>query len=658
MDPSIVGDKTNHELSWNTSLNFFYQVDCSVDLEAWVWTGLEVDGTGSRETYGFMSNSDKLFYRIRANTDPNNGGFLVLPEDNDEVDLIDGVCFAFDLNQFAALPAKIRIFQRADGSGDHWKQIGLITDFDEIDDIKFVRGSVVWIPDDPGDYEIQAAAVDGSGGVMASAIRNVTVGSNQAPSITITSGPTTPSASSQPAVFTAIATDADGDEVRRVEFYDNGILIGTDTTPDVTSPGVFEFGDDIQDIEGNSYRLLKGTHDITAKAFDSRGAVGETASASQYVITGGNSRPTITVTSPANGLIVTQGQSFTVVYTEGDPDGASNIDEVEGYDIVTNDGDIDTASPFDDLSIDTTGWEPGSHTIRVVTRDASGDESYPLYLTVFVRTGSGDTFAEMLVARIVDEATAAPSNEEFTGVEASSGEFSLGNNSGLEIDSGALLTSGSFALWNGGDDAQTSESTTETDDPNWGVDQFGLGDSILEDRVAGFNTSDAAVLEFDVFCSGSQLELVYQFGSEEYVEYVFDEIQSGCFNDAFMVTIDGVVVSVLPDCSDIVAVNSVHPAITEEESAPECLEEDLDALNEHLYIDDDEIDAALPPANQPVQVEYDGLTISLRVHAFVTPGLHRVRIAIADVYTTALDDNFDSGLFIKEGSIRSLVPTP
>lgn len=107
---------------------------------------------------------------------------------------------------------------------------------------------------------------------------------------------------------------------------------------------------------------------------------------------------------------------------------------------MTLNGDIDTASPFDDLTIDTTGWVPGTHTIRVVTRDVSGDESYPLYLTVFVGTGSGAAFAETLVASIVDEATAAPTAEVFTGVEASSGFFESGFDSGLELDRGALLT--------------------------------------------------------------------------------------------------------------------------------------------------------------------------------------------------------------------------
>jgi hypothetical protein len=635
IEVEIVGTAANHQLSWTTTVNYNYQVFMSPDLETWIDTGIAEQGNGSTITYGLMSTADKLFYRIHETVDPYNGGFLVLPGNNDEVDLIDGVCFSFNLDVFSALPAKIRIYQRDYNSGDPWEQIGQITDFDEIDGIKFVRGSAVWLPDAEGEYEVQAAAIDGTGTVIASAVRRVIVGSNQAPSITITSGPTTPSASPQPAVFTAVATDADGDDVRRVEFYDNGILIGTDTTPDETSPGVFEFGNDIQDIEGNFYDLLKGTHDITAKAFDSRGSVGETASASQYVITGGNSRPTIAVTNPANGLIVTQGQSFTVVYTEGDPDGASDIDEVEAYDIVTFDRDIDTASPFDDLTIDTTGWEPGSHTIRVVTRDVSGDESYPLYLTVFVRTGSGATFAETLVASIVDEATAAPSSEVFTGVEASSGVFGSGFDSGLEINSGALLTSGSFAIWNAGDDSSNEEAMDESSDVNFGLNNQEPGDSELEDRVSGDATFDASVLEFDVFCSNGQLELVYQFGSEEYEEFV------GSFNDGFMATVDGVLVTLVPDCSDIVAVNSVNP---------------VEPINEHLYLDDDlDIDPTVTQPNQPVQVEYDGMTIRLKAHVFVTPNTtHHVKLVIADVN----DDQLDSGLFIGESSVRTITPQP
>jgi hypothetical protein len=223
IEVGIVGTAENHQLTWTTRLNYNYQVEASPDLENWVDTGIAEPGTGSSITYGLMSTADKMFYRIKESEDLFNGGFLALPTQHQEVDLIDGVCFAFNLDIFTALPSKIRIYQRDYESGDPWKQIGQITDFDEIDGIKFVRGSAVWLPDTEGEYEVQAVAVDGTGTVFASAVRHVIVGTNQAPSISIISGPTTPSASSQPAVFTAIATDADGDDVRRVEFYDNGI---------------------------------------------------------------------------------------------------------------------------------------------------------------------------------------------------------------------------------------------------------------------------------------------------------------------------------------------------------------------------------------------------------------------------------------------------
>ncbi|MGD9418424.1 MAG: choice-of-anchor L domain-containing protein [Verrucomicrobiota bacterium JB025] len=623
----IVGTAGNHHLSWTNTSNYNYQVFMSPDLENWLDTGIAEQGNGSTITYGLMTTAEKLFYRIHETADPYNGGFLILPESNHEVDLIDGVCFAFDLNVFSTLPAKIRIYRRDYNSGDPWDQIGQITDFDEIDGIKFVRGSAIWIPDTEGEYEVMAAVVDDSGTVVASAARHVIVGSNQAPTITITSGPP---------VLTAEVTDPDGDLVRRVEFYDNGILIGTDTTPSVTSAGVFEFGDNIKDIEGDPYTLLKGTHNITAKAFDSRGAVGETASASQYSVTGGNARPTIEVSSPASGLTVVQGQTFTIFYTAGDPDGASDIAEVEAYDIMTSDGDIDTTAPFGALTIDTTGWQPGTHTIRVVTRDMAGAESLPLYLTAYIRTGSGATFAETIVSNIVDEATAAPTNEVFTGIEASSGLFSLGFDSGLEINSGLLLTSGSFSLWNGGDIEEDMDEDPPCFDPNYEE----LGDSELEDRIFGQESFDAATINFDIFCSNSQLEIIYQFGSEEYDEFVGD------YNDTFMAIVDNTLVNLVPDCSDIASVYSIHPYIRTS----------LPAINEHLYLDDDSnIDPRVTSANQAMQVEYDGMTIRLKTHIFVTPNtIHHIKLVISDV----IDDKVDSGLFIGESSVRTISPQP
>jgi hypothetical protein len=618
----------------------------SPDLVAWLDTGIVEPGTGSLVAYQLISNEERLFYCIRETSDPYNGGFLVLPTQNQEMDVIDGVCFAFNLNAFTALPAKIRLYEREyDNPNDQWEQIGLINDFDEIDSIKFVRGSVVWLPTVEDEYEVKAAALNDSGTVIATAVRRVIVGTNQGPTITITAGPATPSSSPQFAFFTAEVEDSEGDEIRRVEFYDNGVLIGTDAEGVETAvPDVIEYGDDIEDIEGNSYYLLRGTHNITAKVYDSRGGVGETTVPFVVSITGGNARPMIGVTSPQSGVIVTQGQNFTIVYDENDPDGASDVDEVKVYDIVTYEDEIDTTAPFSDLTFDTSGWEPGTHTLRLLARDNAGDASYPFYLTIFVRTGSGATFAESLVANIVDETSAAPSGEVFNGAQASSDEFEDGLDSVLEFDSGVILTTGLFANWNTG-----NRDDGDDFDVLWNTP----GDLGLEDRVAGWGTKDAAALDFDVYCLNGQLEIEFQFGSEEYIEWVAEGTETGCYNDAFMLTVDGVFVALVPDCSDIVAVNSVHPAITVAESR--CLFNGLEARNECLYLSDDDLDGLVQPGNEGVRVEYDGMTIRLRAHALVTPEeMHHIRLVIADVN----DAQYDSALFVKEGSIRTVVPTP
>ncbi|MDB6072323.1 MAG: putative exosortase interaction protein [Verrucomicrobiales bacterium] len=201
------------------------------------------------------------------------------------------------------------------------------------------------------------------------------------------------------------------------------------------------------------------------------------------------------------------------------------------------------------------------------------------------------------------------------------------------INSGVVMTTGKADIWNYGD--------FDRDDDNiYGLDQESRefiwnapGDAKLLDRAAGTSSYDAAVLEFDVFCTHGQLEMEYQFGSEEYLEYV------GGFNDAFMVTVDDVPVSLLPDASGIVAVNTVNGN-----------------QNQHLFrLDDLEIEDAVLPANQSVQVEYDGMTVRLRIHAFVTAGQnHHVRIVIADVN----DARLDSALFIKEGSVRTVPVVP
>jgi hypothetical protein len=625
IEVGIVGTAENHQLTWTTRLDYNYQVEASPDLENWVDTGIAEPGTGSSITYGLMSTADKMFYRIKESEDLFNGGFLALPTQHQEVDLVDGVCFAFNMEVFDPLPAKIRIYQREYESGDPWVQIGAITEFATRDDVTFVRGSVVWIPPSEGEYEVQAVAVDATGTTMGSAVRHVIVGANEPPTITITglSGdPPLPSATSLDMIFDVEVDDPDSDDITRVEFFDSGVLIGTDREA--------PFGDSITDLQGFDYDFLKRTHSITAKAYDSRGAIGVTAQPYVVQITGGNARPTIAITSPASNLIVPQGQVVTIAYSAADPDGSSDLAEVRATNLRNSEEASDDTAPFQDLTFDTTAWEPGSHTVVVRAFDAQGDYSYAQTFTVYVQQASGQTFAERLVANLIDPLSVAASDETFDGEEASSGEFEDGLASGLQMDEGILLSTGQFSYWNGGNISGGLGYS-------WGRP----GDDRLRDRLSdgdsGYITNDAAALEFDLFCENGQLEFELQFGSEEYEEYVGD------YNDGFLITVDDVIVSLLPDCSDIISVDSVN-------------RDPNYSQNGHLFLDnEDDIAPGVNPSDLDQLVEYDGMTVKLRGHVLLEPGrTYRVRMVIAD----ALDGVWDSAILLEKNSMKTIEPNP
>ena len=641
MDPAIVGDETCHELSWNTSLNYHYRVDCSVDMKTWVWTGLEPEGTGLRLTYGFNCNADKMYYRIRASVDPNNGSFLTEPQEDDTINRIDGVCFAFDLNQLPTLPSKIRIFERHYGIGDNWKLIGSITSFGERQipaegiDERFFRGSAVWLPKEQGDYEIQAAAVDSAGSIIASAIRRITIGSRQNPTIAIVSGP---SASSSAIPLEGQFVLEHSETVSKVEFYDNYRLIGTDTQP--------PFGDLVVDRQGEEVELLKGTHSIVIRGYDSTGAFTDTA---PYVVTvtGGNARPALNVTGPASRLSIVVGDTFDIEYEPPtDADGFGDIRQVRATRFIVpfaTHNDIpypeqqiasDESAPFGDLTVDTAGWQPGTYTIKVAAVDAAVEQSYPHYFQVEVKSSATADFGGNLFSEIADEGTISHSAARFTGIELSSGIFQHAKSlmppflRQWQIDSGVLLTTGDFSLWDDGDSGFYHGNSPEQ--KGWQLSASGNPE--IENRVAGSQTQDAAILEAEIFCENGQLEIEYQFASEEYDEFA----AAGQYPDAFMIIVDGAVVSRSPDCAEIIAANTINLYQAR-----------------HLFMGDDEdID---PLGLWHPQIEYDGLTVRLRAHVFVEPqSTHTVRIIICDVN----DGIYDSGVFMETGSLRTTIPMP
>ena len=136
----LEGTPAAHSLFWPTKPDYRYFFQMSPDLNFWQNTGEYVLGDGTIKDILFERTEDRLFYRIHE------AGFLVLPSPDQRVDLIDGVCFGFNLALLPQIPAKLRIYSRTWNSGTAWTQRGLIRDIATLRGVKTVRGSVVWIP--------------------------------------------------------------------------------------------------------------------------------------------------------------------------------------------------------------------------------------------------------------------------------------------------------------------------------------------------------------------------------------------------------------------------------------------------------------------------------------------------------------------------------
>ena len=198
-----------------------------------------------------------------------------------------------------------------------------------------------------GTYALTAKATDDKGAVTTSA--TVTVKVNKPPTVSITA-PANGAVIVLPATVTinATASDADG-SISKVEFYRDGILLGTDTT----SPYSFVWSSP-----------PAGTYVLTAKATDNLGVV--TTSAPVTISVKINQPPTVSITSPANGANVRAAGSLTITANATDSDGT--ISKVDFYadDVLTC---SDTTSPY---SCAWTVATEGVHTASAIAIDNKG----------------------------------------------------------------------------------------------------------------------------------------------------------------------------------------------------------------------------------------------------------------------------------------------
>ncbi len=217
-----------------------------------------------------------------------------------------------------------------------------------------------------------------------------------------------------------------------------------------------------------------------------------------------------------------------------------------------------------------------------------------------------------------------------TNIDCPSGAYGTFNfatdNNELGLGKGLLLTSGDANLAIGPNDAPNTTFAFEgTGDPDL---------DYLSDQLGnGTPSTDACIVELDVFVATDELSFEYVFGSEEYPEYVNSD-----FNDifAFLISGPGIAgdpgltnsaknIAVLPGSGTPVQINSVNQL-----------------LNWQYYRNN----------FGSTTLQYDGLTSdslgikkSLTARSAVIPcNTYHLKLAVAD----RQDFSFDSGVFVSD----------
>ncbi|MBK8492753.1 MAG: choice-of-anchor L domain-containing protein [Saprospirales bacterium] len=217
--------------------------------------------------------------------------------------------------------------------------------------------------------------------------------------------------------------------------------------------------------------------------------------------------------------------------------------------------------------------------------------------------------AEQMIMDFFDNSCVTPSNITFNGAPLMMGYFEAANTD-LGVDAGIVICSGDVNLI-GQPVAEFANQNNQTP-----------GDADLQ-ALAGFQSYDAAVLEFDITVSDEgDLEFQYVFGSEEYPEFV-----GSSFNDVFAFFVDdnGSMenIALIPGTSTPVAINNVNAN-----------------TNSTYFVD--------YLGQNGEHIVYDGLTTVLPATYASTNGqTYHVKIRVTDIG----DNIFDSGVFISTLSL-------
>ncbi len=161
--------------------------------------------------------------------------------------------------------------------------------------------------------------------------------------------------------------------------------------------------------------------------------------------------------------------------------------------------------------------------------------------------------------------------------------------------------------------------------------------------LAGTETQNAAILEFDFIPISDSVSFRYVFGSDEYPEFVGEG-----FNDVFAFFISGpgfagsYNMAQIPVVGGAVSIDNINNGNANTGPCQNC-----------AYYVNNGTGTTAPEDGSEFYIQYDGFTTVMEAVAEVQCGeTYHLRIAIAD----ASDQQYDSGIFLEANSLQSFAP--
>lgn len=245
--------------------------------------------------------------------------------------------------------------------------------------------SHTWRPTVTGNYTVRAEAVDDMNATATTPnVAVVVTPANTLPTATLTNpGDLSRINLGASTTFSANASDSGG-TIARVDFYDNGVLVGSDNT----SPYQITYTP-----------AAAGTRTLMAVAIDDLGGAGYSATRTLFVTSASNQAPATAITSPANGsTLIAPLSSILLTANAGDADGS--IHRVQFFAGTTLLGE-DRTAPYE---FTWTNVAAGTYSLTARATDNEGTQttSAPVSVTLAYTPGTEAAASPVADAYVAD----------------------------------------------------------------------------------------------------------------------------------------------------------------------------------------------------------------------------------------------------------------